>query len=94
MFDPFEDDWGDEELPPIREEISPEFTPKLICNLDRYMKAEESDIIRRCDLSELQKLLLCFERHKDELKDRFPYIYYALLGVKDQYKMGYRLRKD
>ena len=54
-------------------------------------KPENEDFMVRADISDLDKLMLDFEFHKDALKSAFPQLYYCLLAIKDKYKTGYKL---
>lgn len=54
----------------------------------------EYAFMRDDTISDLDKLLMDFELHKDDVKKYFPQLYYCLLAVKDKHKTGYRLMKE
>lgn len=56
-------------------------------------KPTNEDFMARRDLSDLDKLILEFEYHKDEIRKHFPQLYYCMLAIKDMYKCGYKLLK-
>lgn len=56
-------------------------------------KPMNEDFMARQDLSDLDKLILEFEYHKDEIQKHFPQLYYCMLAIKDMNKCGYKLLK-
>ena len=51
---------------------------------------DNQDILSRNNLSDIEKLMLIFESDKESIKKNNPELYYVLLSIKDDLKIGYK----
>ena len=50
-------------------------------------------ILAKKNITDLEKLMMIFELYKDNIKKDYPELYYTLLGVRNDIKVGYKFIK-